>query len=209
MYEILRKAIALTIACVGFSNIAVAEIRCSCRSIPADGEGNTSCSANEIDGRCTIDYNLFGDRETQAANVLTDILDFPFESLADTNTETSLLAAERGDFLFDQVFLYLNVAAVSQDLRFYGTVREENVRALRALTDRFSDSIVSAFRSSTRALVLKRRANFPREAFVTSDNLIISPGCVEASVGEQWVMFKASWALFAKEPRCAEDDRWQ
>lgn len=36
-----------------------ARVRCKCPSIEAEGEGNSSCSAHESGGFCTIDFNEF------------------------------------------------------------------------------------------------------------------------------------------------------
>jgi hypothetical protein len=71
MLKLLSCCVGLIIALMSIS--ASAKVQCSCPKVPADGEGNTSCSASESGGRCTIDFNLFGlESERRAAQLLID-----------------------------------------------------------------------------------------------------------------------------------------
>lgn len=202
MHKILRTSVIGTFATLCFAGCVVADIKCSCPEIKADGEGNSSCSANESGGRCTIDYNLFADREIRAAGFLKSELGLDFTPFADANTEEALWIAEQEGFLFDQVFLYLNIAAASQKSRYSETVPDGNFKNLLELTGEFRSAILAAFNRDTRDKVLKGGVELPSDAFVRQDYVVISPGCIEAIVDDQWVMFKTSWALTAEEPRC-------
>ena len=50
---------------------ALSTNQCTRPRVPATGEGNTSCSASEANGRCTVDYNVFSERESRAAAFLS------------------------------------------------------------------------------------------------------------------------------------------
>lgn len=181
---------------------AKADVRCKCPSISAEGEGNSSCSANESGGTCTIDFNLFGAREVRASEFLSERLEPNFQPFSDQNTVDSLRKAEELDILFDQVFMYLNVAAISQGTRNPESVPLSEIEDLFSLVSEYRQNIEFAFSQQVFGQVISGSLSFSTDTFVDVGEVVISPGCVEILHNGQWLMFKTHWALAAEAPGC-------
>src|SRR5437763_632892 len=104
---------ALCVFALFESATASAEVRCSCPRISATGVGSTSCSASESDGRCTIDFNVFGERERPAAELLRRFRPGAFY-LPDPSADSASALVEAsqgpGSRLTDAVLVYMLVA---------------------------------------------------------------------------------------------------
>jgi hypothetical protein len=62
--------IVMIILLIGNSQ-GFARIQCTCQSVNAVGEGNSSCSTAESNGKCTVDFNQFPNFALErAANAL-------------------------------------------------------------------------------------------------------------------------------------------
>lgn len=186
---------------------SLAEVKCSCPTVSAEGEGNSSCSANESGGRCTIDYNLFGERENLAASYLAERVDGNFIPRPNMNSTDALQIARAENQVFEQIFVYLFVAAASQAERFSETVPSENAELFLRLLSDFRDPITFAFSEDARnfSRIGIGAADQVPEAFVDVGEVVVSPGCVEVNAGDQWVMFKVFWAMSAPFPGCRID----
>ncbi|GIT93332.1 hypothetical protein JANAI62_37610 [Jannaschia pagri] len=182
---------------------AKADVRCKCPSISAEGEGNSSCSANESGGTCTIDFNLFGVREVRASEFLSEQLEPNFQPFPNQNTVDSLRQAEESGILFDQVFMYLNVAAISQGTRNPESVPLSEIESLFSLASEFQKEIEFAFSQQVFGQVMSGSLVFPTDMFVDMGEVVISPGCVEILHSGQWLMFKTHWSLAAEAPGCS------
>ena len=125
-----------------------AEVKCSCPTIDAEGEGETSCSTNESGGKCTIDYNLFANRELRAADLLRNILQTPFTTYAELNTNEALSQAYERDELTNQVLLYLLIAAVDQYSSHQDTVPDNVFSDVQSIVEEYQYSIEEAFHPS-------------------------------------------------------------
>ncbi|TNF18721.1 MAG: hypothetical protein EP318_17260 [Rhodobacteraceae bacterium] len=181
-----------------------AEVKCSCPTIKAEGEGNTSCSANESGGQCTIDYNLFGLREVRAAELLSERLNLDFRPFPEQGTDEALQLAERAGMLYEQVLLYLYVAASSQFSRNSETVPLDNVASIERMVGSFRKEVETAFAMTTRERVAGDTRVFPDDAFMDVGEVVITPGCIEVFAGGQWMMFKTYWSVSAALPGCRE-----
>src|SRR5712664_547457 len=127
----LKVVLCCVIAAFPFKSLqAQAKVQCSCHTVSADGEGNTSCSVAESRGRCTIDYNLFGPAsEKRAADLLTqhgvakiklpDLNLSPDESL-------QMLSSKGGEELQDALLIYIAVATGDQRSRRPETIPESS-----------------------------------------------------------------------------------
>ena len=169
---------------------ANAGVKCTCPTIDAEGEGNTSCSVSESNNKCTIDYNLFAEREARAAQLLAEFninLALPHPNLSSASLP-SLSSQER----VDAVILFLSVAASSEG----ASISYELMTIIDTLRWQYSWLVEQAFGqqgSSTGILV-------------NDHDVVISHGCIEMSVAGLWVMFKASWSHFREAPRCGGND---
>ena len=122
-----------------------AKVECTCPTIKADGKGNSSCSVNESGGWCTIDYNIFGDRETQAADRLSLILGYDFTAYPTLSTKNALTEAVGNNELSRQVQLYLLVAAVSQQMSHPNSVDNQTFTDVDNLINDYDQQIIQAF----------------------------------------------------------------
>jgi len=201
-----RASISLILALV--LSAAEGKIQCSCPKIPADGEGNSSCSTAEVNSRCSIDFNIFGlEAENRAASILAKAAGTPITIPPQGPSTVETLRTLRPEQVVDAVLVYLAVAAgnlVGRDSKYL------NEAAFKALVDsvrKSSSSIGQAFDSSGAAKWvgisdedLRQRPDYSvaRDGF-----LLIAPGCVEASLpGNTWVMFKANWSPARVFPQC-------
>src|SRR5579859_7492450 len=93
--------------CLGRS--ALAENRCTCPKVPALGVGDSSCSASESDGRCAVDFNLFGpEREQRAVDLLKPVLG-RFEAPSSDMSSVDAIMRSSPDQIVDFVLVYLVV----------------------------------------------------------------------------------------------------
>lgn len=187
-----------------------AAVQCTCPTVTADGEGNTSCSASESGERCTIDFNLFGPvREERAAQILAEVThEEIFRPDPAASTVEGLTLAEQQGRLVDAVLVYLVVAAADQAARRPDTINTGNFSYVANEIREQPRRIEAAFSKSAADSWLNvddeslRRA--PRENPERYGGIILVPGCVEVQVNELWVMFKTYWSPARLLPRCAE-----
>jgi hypothetical protein len=191
---------------------ASAKVQCSCPTVPADGEGNTSCSASESGGRCTIDFNLFGpENEMRAAQLLGQFghiqLTLPDAALPPDQALRKMSSSREGQ-LVDAVLIYLTVAAGEQYAR---TPQSVPLGGLKELVDAArSDGLKRLINKAFNLDAMKqwwglsdeslRRLSIPVERVGSA---IVSPGCIEFKTSEGlWIMFKANWSPARIIPRC-------
>jgi hypothetical protein len=89
---------------------------CACPRISASGQGNTSCSASEANNKCTIDNNIFYERERRSVEFLSraDIGSLRIPDPSVSAAEAFLRLRGRNDELVDAVLIYLMVALSAQ-----------------------------------------------------------------------------------------------
>jgi hypothetical protein len=206
---LIGPAIGLSAFCLA-SGVG-AETRCACPQIPAIGVGNTSCSAAESGGRCTVDFNLFGpDREGRAAELLAGSgvsgLIRP-DPNADAVNGLLNAASSGPGALRDTVLLYLMVSRADMDatpgaiIRSIGTSFRENAALGEAINESFGRGAIEDYTHTSDAALLRsfrmRRIELPDLGVAT-----FSPGCTEIAGRGLWVMFKAAWAAARLSPRC-------
>ena len=206
-YKIFLVSVAAGLMIFGFEKSVMSAVQCSCPTVSAEGEGETSCSAAESSGLCTIDFNLFGEeREGRAASFLSEHAGIDVERPNPfSTTEDGLRFAEENGTLPGVVLLYLVVAASSQ------AERTENFRLL----DRFEEirneifEVPSEIEKAFDVSQLERWRTVPDKELspdslrvIERPNMILSPGCVEVSIGEVWVMFKTWWSPARITKRC-------
>lgn len=178
---------------------AQAEVKCSCPSVAADGEGNSSCSAAESNSRCTIDYNLFAEREQRAADFLNG-LDGNLSMQAIPDQGVDVLTRLNDDQLTKQVTLYLSIAAVDQTINQGDSISPASIlSSVRFLIDGKRQEIERAFRVPADPLEA-------HQLITDEDNVVISRGCVEVKTDRLWMMFKAYWSPARALPRCGGRD---
>jgi len=191
---------------------AQSKVQCSCQTIPADGEGNTSCSAAESGGRCTIDFNLFGpESESRAAALLTRYgrkdPTLPDPGLSPVEALRVMSSRDRQQ-LVDAVLIYMVVAAGNQSVRAPQSVPLDGLRELvKAVgSDQLTESIDKAFNLEALNQWSRVTNEELRRGTIPVQNIgraFISPGCVEFTTsGGLWMMFKANWSAARVLPTC-------
>ena len=176
---------ALCLICI--VRTAEAGVQCTCPTIDAEGEGSTSCTASESNDKCTIDYNLFGERENRAAR----FLDYAGISVTrpDPNMNFAQFVRLSGTQKVDAVIFYLSVAASAQGQEFDSFFNA----MVHELRQNYQEEIMAAF--DHRHL---KSANL----LANESDIVISPGCVELRVDGFWVMFKSARSPYREAPRC-------
>lgn len=200
------------LALVFGSTYAFAATQCTCPRILASGEGNTSCSASESNNKCTVDFNVFLEREDRAVRLLAGA-GISNLSIPDNRTNAvDALAQLRGrqSQFTDAILIYLIVALSAQpntsDLtdvvrRVSASVRSGTVgdRIMQAF-----DPSGAGFGGTDEEL---RRRSLPNASIENFGNQItgrVVPGCIELFAGNTWVMFKAFWSPYRVMPRCGQ-----
>jgi hypothetical protein len=187
---------------------------CTCPKVPASGQGNTSCSASEANNRCTVDYNVFFERETRSVQFLSKLgigsLKPPDPAL--NSFDAFLRLRGRDQEVTDAVLVYLMVALSAQpsasDLAPAAKIIADVVRS-----PNLSSRIIKAFdyqdtgsAGSDESLLRSPPSNAVLEDFAalgSAKGRIVS-GCVEFYVRDVWVMFKAAWSPYRLQPRCGQ-----
>jgi hypothetical protein len=205
--------LALPIAlCIGSASHSFASNDCTCPKVPASGQGNTSCSASEANNRCTVDYNVFFERERRSVEFLSkagvDSIRAPDPSVSAVETIARLKG--RNQELTDAILIYLTVALSAQpsasDLgkvakTIADTVHSQAVSGRIAAAFESSDTVSAG---SDENLIRQPPNNLTLEGFATAGEVTgrIVPGCVELYVRDVWVMFKVAWSPYRLQPRC-------
>lgn len=200
-------SLLLLLAALSVAPEVAAGVKCSCPKVAADGEGNTSCSAAESNGRCAIDFNVFFEREQRAESLLIRTLR-GVRGYGQLNTpdprasaQDALLKAKgSSDRVRDTVLIYLTVA-LSALAEGGGTDAQAAVPEIAEALREQSARVNEAFDPS---LSINRQFS-PQRLTVGSTSMVIGTGCIEVLTRTGvWVMFKANFSPSASYPRCAE-----
>ncbi len=199
-----RRPAALALILASIAAISTTPARaateCACPKVPASGVGNTSCSASESNGKCTVDFNIFFEREARATALLSKAgvqLRVPDPSLS-ASVGLAQLKNEPNQ-LADAILIYLTVALSAQpNANELNQVVQRIASTVRSGT--ISSRLVTAFDPSAGA-GLPRSDNPPLDNFDGTRGRIV-PGCIELFAGDTWVMFKTNWSPYAATPRC-------
>lgn len=189
---------------------ASAATQCTCPKILASGEGNTGCSASEASGRCTVDYNVFSEREKRAIGFLERArvsLNFRPEPEKNIFEVWSQLQGRRTEDTIDTILIYLTVALSAQEnTSNLDGVAQQLSETLKSRS--VSEQIVQAFEKPSLDQADDRLRERPPEnrslERLSRVNGRIVRGCVEFYVGDVWVMFKAAWSPYRLMPRCGK-----
>jgi len=184
---------------------------CACPTVRAFGKGNTSCSASESDGRCTIDFNLFDPRaEAVAANLLRSA---GLEVVQPPPIPTVQALIEIGqrdpDLLADAVLVYLMVAAADQaiDTSADSSRGAQDVARLarplrKQISSEFSPDTTQRWLATPDSQLGQTQ---PQVNSFSDNQVVLAPGCLEIRTDRFWAMFKASWSPLRVRPRCGRE----
>src|SRR4051794_23155083 len=110
-------SIVLTVSLQGMSGgPAWAVTQCTCPKIAASGVGDTSCSASEADNKCTVDFNVFFERENRAVDLLSKA-GVPQIRMPDPTISANVVLQQYRsdpDRLVDAILIYLFVGLSAQ-----------------------------------------------------------------------------------------------
>lgn len=191
---------------------AIAEVHCKCPRIAAQGVGDLSCSASESNSICTVDFNIFGPvREGRASELLSRAFSSRI-TVPDPNLDSAeAFTRSGGDAVTDFVLVYLTVGLgdgvasdqISTDfaeeaLRYLSRVMDKGLR--EAIQEMFSAQLAASLSSQSD---LSPRDFQTREVDAGSARALLSPGCLEVTVGSLWMMFKARWSAARLAPQCS------
>lgn len=207
-----RIRIWLTCLCVVLctamapNSYAAEKVWCSCPTIKADGKGTTNCTANESNGRCTIDYNVFGSREIRTAEVLQEHLDTPFTPYSNVGIVEALRTAETKGELHKQIQLYLMIATVDQMDTYPESVPKEGFSEVQTYIEKYQEQIRQAFAHDNvghfSAYGESDALSHGNLLIIDTSGVVISPGCISVKTSSVDVMFKTFWAPARWFPRC-------
>ena len=191
--------VLVSIALISHTPARVAT-ECTCPKVPASGVGNSSCSASEDNGKCTVDFNIFFEREIRAIALLKQA-DVAVAAPTPSANSTAALAELKGrpNQLTDAIIIYLTVALSAQP----------NASALTKVVGRIANTVRSPPVSSRLATAfdpnsgggLPSSDNPPFDTF-EGNRFRIVRGCIELFADDTWVMFKTNWSTYAATPRC-------
>lgn len=173
-------------------------VKCKCPNIDARGSGDSSCSASETNGVCSIAFNEFDiELELAAKDSVQKYVhwrkiahkEFPLTSKT-TNGQTftrenAIDLSNNPDSLIDQILIYSLVSLAEQ-----------------GITQDQRDHISSAHRS------LQKNADAISKIFVSGDSagegdgVTVKLGCFEFRTDGFWIMYKASWSKSISNERC-------
>ena len=170
-------------------------VQCECPSVDAKATGDSSCSATETGGECTIDFNTFdpGDEEKaftllKGESPIRDVEWTLFDRYPGLTPELATRLNNRQ--LVDLLMVYVLVSGVQGRSGLDGVP----IGAIHSALNKEAGDVVGAFGGDSIANV--RDLNM---------EILVSNGCVEVKAPgvRYWAMFKAYWSNAAAEPRCA------
>ena len=178
-----------------------ARTQCTCQSVNAVGEGNSSCSTAESNGKCTVDFNQFPPVVlNRAADVLHSADQTFSANIIDRNRDASFVLLETRDAqqLAETIVLYMAVAVTMQTSgKPVLAYESSDLRDLIAFAKEKRELFDSLFRKPT---------GYGRSESGTHGSGISftqAPGCMDVMLPRGLrVMFKASWSPAAVNPRC-------
>lgn len=210
--------VVLAIALASVPTSPEARVQCSCNEVKAEGEGDTSCSVHESNGKCTIDYNLFPeDLERAAAEVLSRLMQLRYRRLESSSDFWQIGEEER----VGTALVYSLIAAVksvNQDeiesslrnsILFSGGFDGINNDIFQSINQKF-DQTNETF-SALSDFELERLGDprtFAQPSIFDQDFsglVIIAPGCIEIFSPPHRYMYKAWWSASRRMPGCVSD----
>ncbi|MER9591951.1 hypothetical protein NKI94_24515 [Mesorhizobium australicum] len=204
-----KLILLLGIALLLLSEPVRADNNCSCPTVTADGRGDSSCSAAEASGQCTIDFNIFPpETEQRAFDLMKSVSKVPLSlpPAGESSVDAMYTASSKGQTV-EVLLVYLAIAAADQAQAHPGTIDTQALGEIAALvSDVGKDAINQAF-SATAAKEFSAVKAVPPEdtksiVILNEQGLTVSPGCVEVNRNGLWVMFKANWSPAALAPGC-------
>lgn len=180
---------------------AFARTQCTCKSVNAVGEGNSSCSTAESNGKCTVDFNQFPPQVLQRAGDLLRRAEPSFSpATLDQNLDASFVLKGTRDaqHLADTIVLYMTIAVSTQvNGRPVLSYETSDLRSLLAFAKEQRELLDTIFRKPTNS------GRSDTRTFSSGGRFVYAPGCldVQLPMGLQ-VMFKAAWSPAAERPRC-------
>ena len=168
--------------------------QCDCPSISAKGTGDTSCSATESGGSCTIDFNTFNPADEQAA--------FELLSTVSPASPTWKLLDLGGGLTPERAFSDLSEEELIDTLVIYILV--STVQTETGLGDAPIGRIHEELRMQQSTVISAFAGEGPASISAGDGEVYITQGCIEVSVpwAGYWGMFKAYWSEAAAAPQC-------
>ena len=186
------------ILCSHFEHSFAGRVNCECPSISAKGTGNSSCSATENSGECTIDYNQFDlNIVEKAKSFVSQYTPRPFEyKHIRQSRQLFKLSPEK---LVDQLLIYMMVAVVQSRKAIIDT------KKLRISFQSFEKDLRVSFQS----MRTKKNAKKIHQAFhdesesYKNEGVYVTNGCIEITIrGKFWAMYKNDLSKVASQPQC-------
>ena len=196
----LSLMIAMVTLVLGTSQ-GFARTQCTCQSVNAVGEGNSSCSTAESNGKCTVDFNQFPPVVLNRAADELHSADRTFSAnIIDLNRDASFVLRETRDAqqLANTIVLYMAVAVTMQSGgKPVLDYESSDLQALIAFAKEKRNLFVSLFRMPT------ERGHSESGTYRSGISFTQAPGCMDIMLpGGLRVMFKARWSPAAVYPRC-------
>ena len=173
-------------------------VKCKCPNIDARGTGDTSCSASETSGVCSIAFNSFDtELELAAKDSLQNHVrwrkigyrEYSPSGQGDVENsftrENAIRLSKDTDLFIDQILIYSLVSLAER-----GIVQDQKVgiSAAHRLLQKNADAISKIFVFGERT--------------AKGNGLTVKLGCFEFRTDDFWIMYKASWSESVSNERC-------
>ena len=167
-------------------------VKCKCPNIDARGTGDSSCSASESSGRCTIAFNEFDTvLERTAKDALQKTVrwreiqftELPSSREFSRKNATSL--SQNPELLIDQIIVYSLVSLAER-----GIVLEQDnhIKAAHDLMNNYARQISDVFVNGG--------------GKIQDKGLTVTLGCFAFRTSDFWIMYKTAWSESIANNQC-------
>ena len=167
-------------------------VKCKCPNIDAQGTGDSSCSASESSGRCTIAFNEFDTAlERTAKNVLQktvrwrEIQFTELPSSSEFSRRNAIGLSQNPESLVDQILIY---SLVSLTERGIALEQDEHIKAAHDLLNKNAQQISNVF--------VKGGGK------IQDEGVTVTLGCLAFRTADFWIMYKTAWSASIASDQC-------
>ena len=191
-HNMFRKTLVTIFALLLSVSGQASHVKCKCPQVDARGTGDSSCSASETGGRCSIAFNEFDPAyEAAAIDVLKELISWKDiqlkpTGLNETFTQQKAIRLIRNpEQLMDQILVYSLVSLAERgDVKNYGDQIVEAHKLMSKHAAQISNSFVSGRQK------------------INDSGLSVTHGCLAYRTGEFWIMYKAIWSESIEREQC-------
>lgn len=186
-----QSLMALFLLLFSFS-LQANHVKCKCPGVDARGTGESSCSASETNGQCTIAFNEFDPAlENAALDALQKAVkwkNIQVDPVAQSQFFTRKMAVRLSrdpEQMMEQILVFSLVSLTERgSIGRYGDQIKDVHRLLNHNASQISKSFVSG------------------RQHIRSPNLSVTLGCLAFRTKDFWIMYKAVWSESIEREQC-------